>query len=68
MPRGVIRNSKKREGLKPDRQKRAAPNINFMRQSCGELEATEPARIFLRQELVFSRRIYGDDKNAAAVD
>jgi Aconitase family (aconitate hydratase) len=62
MPRGVMRNPMEREALEPRRQKRAAPNINCIRQSCGELEAAEFAQIFLRQELAFSRRRCGDGK------
>jgi hypothetical protein len=62
MPRGVMRNPKLGEAFKPRRQKRAAPNINCMCESCGELEATEFAQIFLRRELAFSRRRCGDGK------
>jgi hypothetical protein len=54
MPRGVMRNPMEREALKPGRQKRAAPNINCMGESCGKLEAAQIAQFFLRQgELLF---------------
>jgi hypothetical protein len=49
MPRGAMRNPLEREALKPGRQKRAAPNINCMGESCGKLEATQIAQIFLQQ-------------------
>jgi hypothetical protein len=48
--RGAMRNPMDREALKPGRQKRAAPNINCMGQSCGELEAREFAQFFLEQD------------------
>jgi hypothetical protein len=38
-PRGVMRNPKLREALKPRRQKQAAPNINVMRFRCDEPKA-----------------------------
>jgi hypothetical protein len=55
------------EALKPGRQKRAAPNINCMGQSCGKLEAAQPAQIFLRQASAFWRRMRGGEKNVAAM-
>jgi hypothetical protein len=39
MPRGVMRNPKLREAVKPGRQQRAAPNINVMRFRCDEPKA-----------------------------
>jgi hypothetical protein len=67
-PRGATPNPKAREALKPDRQKRAAPNINVMRYRCDELKAKLRRVFFMRQELAFSRRMRGGGKNAAAMD
>ena len=57
MPRGVMRNPKLREALKPRRQKRAAPNINVMRFRCDEPKAKLRRGFFMRQEPAFSRRM-----------
>jgi hypothetical protein len=68
MPRGVRRNPKLREALKPGRQKQATPNINVMRFRCDEPKAKLRRVFFMRQELAFSRRMRGGEKNAAAMD
>jgi hypothetical protein len=57
MPRGVMRNPKLREALKPGRQKRAAPNINVMRFRCDEPKAKLRHVFFMRQQPAFSRRM-----------
>src|SRR3954469_17162635 len=57
MPRGVMRNPKLREALKPGRQKRDATNINVMRSRCDEPKAKPRHAFFMRQEPAFSRRM-----------
>jgi len=57
MPRGVMRNPKLCEALKPRREKPAAPNINVMRFRCDEPKAKLRHVFFMRQGLAFSRRM-----------
>ena len=62
MPRGVMRNLKPSEALKPGSQQRAAPNINVMRFRCDEPKAKLRRGFFMRQEPAFSRRMRDDER------
>jgi hypothetical protein len=52
-----MRNPKPGEALKPDRQQRAAPNINVMRFRCDEPKAKLRRVFFMRQDEFFRGRM-----------